>query len=370
MQGFIIFALSDIIQPKNIKIMTRNYLFLLLGLSLFLLNSCVTSRRYQEEVTAKNNANANAAAANSARMEAEQKLAETEARVEKLESDYKKLKEDYDLLQERYNQQQRLNKDLQDSYDKLLALNEKLKDDAASQKRELAEELNVKRRELERKERELREAEDRLRRDREALEQMRKDMEGKDKNISSLEDYKRQLEKDLEAREKRIKDLEAAIKERDAKSQALRDRLLEALKVFKDAGDLDVEIRNGKVYVSLSQKLLFASGSAKIDKRGLDALKTLAEVLNRSTELSILIEGHTDSDGDAKMNWDLSSQRALSVTQELIKNKVDPSRVTAAGRGKHAPKASNDNDAGKAINRRTEIILEPQLDEIMSILNK
>lgn len=350
--------------------MSRNYLSIIVLASVITLSSCVSSRRYQEEVTAKNSANAEAAKEKQTRLDAEKRLTEVEEKVVKLEDEYKKVKADFDLLQERYNQQQRLNKDLQDSYDKLLALNEKLKEDASSQKRELAEELNAKRRELERKERELREAEDRLRKDREALDQARKDMEGKDENISSLEEYKLKLEKDLEAREKRIKDLEAAIAERDAKSKALRDKLLEALKVFKDAGDLDVEIRNGKVYVSLSQKLLFASGSSKVDKRGLDALKSLAGVLSKNADLNILVEGHTDSDGDAKMNWELSSQRALAVTQELIKNSVDPERLTAAGRGEHAPKASNDNETGKGKNRRTEIILEPKLDEILGILNK
>ena len=350
--------------------MSRNYLSIVVLAAVVLLSSCVASRKYQEEVSAKNSAQAEAAKEKQSRLEAEKKLADIQAKVVKLEEDYKQIKSDYDLLQQRYDQQQRLNKDLQDSYDKLLALNEKMKEDASSQKRELAEELTAKRRELERKERELREAEERLRKDRDALEQARKDLEGKDKNISSLEDYKRQLEKDLEAREKRIKDLESAIAERDAKSKALRDKLLDALKVFKDAGDLDVEIRNGKVYVSLSQKLLFASGSAKVDKRGLEALKSLAGVLIKNKDLNILVEGHTDSDGDAKMNWDLSSQRALAVTQELIKNSVNPERLSAAGRGEHSPKASNDNEEGKGKNRRTEIILEPKLDEIMGILNK
>ncbi len=337
------------------------YFFLLLfagGLS-----SCVSSRRYQEEVSAKNNAKAEAAKAEEARLTAEKQMKETQEKLDDVEADLAELKADHKLLQERYNQQQRLNKDLQDSYDKLLALNEKLKEEAASKKRELSEELSIKRRELERKERELREAQAKLDRDRAELEKTRAELAGKNASIGELEG-------DLAKKMKQIEDLQKKLAERDAKTKELREKLLAALKVFKDAGDLDVEIRDGKVYVSLSQKLLFKSGSSRVNPDGLKALTKLAEVLKKNKDLAILVEGHTDSDGDAKSNWTLSSERALAVTQQLIEDEVDPARITAAGRGEHSPKASNETSEGKAKNRRTEIILEPQLDEIMGILNE
>lgn len=343
-------------------------------LSLFLivatLSSCVSNRKYLEETNARKTAQEEAAKEAQARIDAEKQLKDTQDKLTKLEAEYKEMKSDLDLLQERYNQQQRLNKDLQESYDKLLALNEKLKEDATSRKRELDDELATRTRELERREKSMRELEETLRREREAIERLKNDMAGKDANITDLQKLRAELEKELAGREKRIKDLEAAIKERDAQTEALRKKLLDALKGFADAGDLGVEVRNGKVYVSLSQKLLFSSGSSRIDKRGLDALKSLGDVLNKSNDLSILVEGHTDSDGDEKMNWELSTSRAMSVTQELIKNGVDPARLTAAGRGEHAPKAPNDTEKGKGTNRRTEIILEPKLDEILGILNK
>lgn len=351
--------------------MLRNY-YLYAFLLLFAtgMSSCVSSRKYQEEVDAKNTAKADAAKSEEARLSAEKKLKVTAEELDEIKVDLAEIRSDYKLLQDRYNQQQRLNKDLQESYDKLLALNEKLKDEAASRKRELSEELNIKRRELERKERELRDAQTKLDRaqaklDREKaeLEQMKKEMAGKDANIEDLEG-------DLKKRLQQIEDLQAKLAERDAKTKELREKLLAALKVFKDAGDLEVEIRDGKVYVSLSQKLLFKSGSAKVNPDGLNALTKLAEVLIKNKDLGILVEGHTDSEGDAKFNWNLSSERALAVTQQLIKEKVDPARITAAGRGEHLPKASNDTKEGKAKNRRTEIILEPQLDEIMGILNE
>lgn len=364
--------------------------------------SCVSNRKYQESETARSQALNQAATATKQKQEAETALEGIKVKVKELEADYAEIKSDYDLLQTRYDQQQRLNKDLQDSYDKLLALNEKLKDDASSGKRELKEELSRKEDELRRQEDELRrrerEMEDlakKLRTEREEIDQLKKDLEGKNENIGSLEDYKKKLEgdlaarekkmkelqadldarekkmkelqADLAAREKRVKELENAIATRDAKAQALKDKLAAALTGFTSS-DLSVEQRNGKVYVSMSQNLLFATGSSKVASKGVGALKNLADVLNKSKDIDIMVEGHTDSDGDAKMNWELSSKRSLSVSDILISNSVAPERITAAGRGEHVPIASNDTEEGKAKNRRTEIILSPKLDEIFDIL--
>ena len=345
-------------------------IFSLLILVSIFFYSCVSNRKYSEELTARKKAQDEAAILTQNNKDLEKKWKETDDKLSKALIETKQMQADYELLQGRYNQQQRLNKDLQDSYDKLLALNDKLKEEATQQKRNLDDLLAERTRELERRERSARDLEESLRRERESIDKLRKDLEGKDANIIDLEKYKRELEDNLREREKRIKDLESAIAERDAQTKALKDKLNEALKGFADAVDLQVEVRNGKVYVSLSQKLLFATGSFVVDKRGLDALKSLAGVLVKSPELNVMVEGHTDSDGDEKLNWDLSSNRALSVTQQLIKNGVQPDKITAAGRGEHAPKASNSTDNGKASNRRTEIILEPKLNEIMGILTK
>jgi len=336
---------------------------LVLTLSIFFMSSCVSNRKFLEESDMRKSAESKYETEKQGRQTAEKQLEETKAKLAKTEADFNQFKTDNSLLQERYNQQQRLNKDLQDSYDKLLSLNEKLKNEATSKKLELDRLLMERTLELEKREQALRDEQAKL-------EKVRLESMGKDNSISDLQKLRAELEKELQGREKRIKDLESAIAERDAQTEALRKKLYESLKSFADAGDLGVEVRNGKVYVSLSQKLLFASGSAKIDKRGLEALKSLADVLSKSSELTILVEGHTDSDGDEKLNWELSTSRAMSVTQELIKDGVNPTRLTAAGRGEHAPKASNDDEKGKGINRRTEIILEPKLDEIMGIINK
>ncbi|MCH2045137.1 MAG: OmpA family protein [Saprospiraceae bacterium] len=175
------------------------------------------------------------------------------------------------------------------------------------------------------------------------------------------------LSQDLAKRTKRIKELEATIAQRDAKAKALRQKLLNALQGFSSS-DLTVEERDGKVYVSLSQKLLFKKGSSYVGKEGRKALVQLAEVLKQNTDLDILVEGHTDSDGADKINWELSANRSLSIVYLLTEKGVDPKKITAAGRGKHVPVLPNTSVENKAKNRRTDIILSPDLSEIFNIL--
>lgn len=349
---------------------------LIITLAFTSLFSCVANRKYQEEVEARTAAQRAESTAKQQAKEAQEELEAAQEQIKKVEEELKTLEQDYTLVKSRYEQQQRLNKDLQDSYDKLLELNEKLTAEAAGKRRELSEELARKEAELRRKESELQRREQDMKdlqakmdAERAEIDRLQADLDDKAANISNLQGDKSALQKDLEAREARVKELEAAIAARDAKANALRDRLKEALLGFEDS-DLSVEMRNGKVYVSLSQNLLFATGSSKLDKKGVDALTKLADVLNKNKGINVLVEGHTDSDGDAKMNWELSTKRSLSIVDLLTKNKVAPGRITAAGRGEFAPIASNDTEAGKARNRRTDIILSPQLDEIMNILQK
>ena len=349
--------------------MIRYINLLLLVLTFGSLFSCVANRKYEEAVTARNSAQSQARDADAARREAEDQLAKTKEELKDSEKELKTLEQDYNLVKERYEQQQKLNKDLQASYDKLLELNEKLTAEAAGRKRELDEELTRKENELRRKESELQRREREMMALQQKMDAERAEIERLQASVGNLEGDKSALQKDLEAREARVKELEAAIAARDAKANALKNKLSQALLGF-ESSDLSVEMRNGKVYVSLSQNLLFSSGSAKLDKKGIDALQKLAKVLQTNKEINVLVEGHTDSDGDEKMNWELSTRRSLSIVDQLIKNQVGPSRITAAGRGEHLPIASNDTESGKARNRRTDIILTPQLDEVMTILEK
>ncbi|MPN02870.1 putative lipoprotein YiaD [bioreactor metagenome] len=154
----------------------------------------------------------------------------------------------------------------------------------------------------------------------------------------------------------------------------LRNKLTIALKGFENNGLTIVE-KDGKIYVSMDESLLFASGSWTVNAKGKDALMKLSNVLAENQDISITVEGHTDNvpykgSGQVKDNWDLSVMRATSVTKIILDNKsVDPKRITSAGRGEYFPIDPANNSEARQKNRRTEIILTPNMDEFMKILN-
>jgi len=184
-----------------------------------------------------------------------------------------------------------------------------------------------------------------------------------------------QLSSDLKKREARLKEVEDALHRRDEASAALRDKLQQALLGFQNSG-LTVTIKDGKVYVSLADKLLFPSGSIIINENGKLALQQLAAVLNKEPEINIAVEGHTDDKkvinlGQIKDNWDLSVLRATSVCRYLTETeKIDPHRLTATGKSEFQPvDPSNTNDA-RTKNRRIEIVLTPKLDELYNLIKQ
>jgi chemotaxis protein MotB len=178
----------------------------------------------------------------------------------------------------------------------------------------------------------------------------------------------------LQEREKRVSELEKILEEKEKAVNALKQKVSQALLHFKE-NDLTVEIKNGKVYVSLAEQLLFGSGSVKVDNKGESALQELAKAIKDQKDINIVVEGHTDnvpiSKGSQYMNdnWDLSVIRATSIVKILTKGGVDPARITAAGKGEFSPLTSNSTSEGKRTNRRTEIILTPKLDELFQILD-
>jgi len=179
--------------------------------------------------------------------------------------------------------------------------------------------------------------------------------------------------KDLQNKERMLREMQAIIARQAEAAQRLNATLRDALVGF-NSDELTMEIRDGKVYVSMSDKLLFKSGSANVEPKGIEALRALADVLNKNPDIQILVEGHTDNvpikTAVYKDNWDLSVARATAITRLLNSTyNVAATRMTASGRGEYYPRASNDTQEGKAMNRRTEIILSPKLDEIMNLLN-
>nr|WP_315188834.1 OmpA family protein [uncultured Flavobacterium sp.] len=246
--------------------------------------------------------------------------------LEKANSDYAKLKSDYEASLNKFNV-------LQDSYTAL----EKNSSDALQsnmkKNRELLDELDDKAQAL-------------------ALEQER-----------------------LNKSAQRLKELEDLIAAKEASMQKLKETLSKALNSFEGKG-LTVEQKNGKVYVSMENKLLFNSGSWAVGPEGKKAVIEVGKVLGDNPDISVLIEGHTDDDaftasGAIADNWDLSTKRATAIVAILSENKkINKQSLTAAGRGEFSPLASNATPEGKAKNRRIEIILTPRLDEISKMLNE
>ncbi|MQP51376.1 MULTISPECIES: OmpA family protein [unclassified Flavobacterium] len=207
--------------------------------------------------------------------------------------------------------------------------------------------------------------------------QLLAELEAKQKALTAEQDRLNKLKKDLEASSTRLAELEKMMSDKDAAMKKLKETLSKALNAFEGKG-LTVEQRNGKVYVSMENKLLFESGSWTVGAEGKKAVKALGEVLGQNPEISVLIEGHTDNDkitgtigGGVENNWDLSTKRATAIVNILGENKaIDKKNLTAAGRGEFAPLMTNDSAEGKAKNRRIEIILTPKLDEISKLMNE
>jgi len=180
-------------------------------------------------------------------------------------------------------------------------------------------------------------------------------------------------ENELEERITRVEVLETLISNQQEAMQMLKKTLADALLNFEDKG-LTVEARDGKVYVSMENKLLFKSGSWEVESEGKKAISSLGKVLAENPDISILIEGHTDNvpyqgKGPLKGNWDLSTKRATSIVTLLLTHKeILPQNLTAAGRGEFLPVAPNSSKDGRAINRRIEVVLSPKLDEIRQLL--
>ncbi|WP_344926481.1 OmpA family protein [Aquimarina addita] len=304
-----------------------------------LVSSCVSSKVYNE---------------------LEGKYASLKREHRTLEDDINDLKKEREAdrvamkeLQESYDQTKAERDALQNTYDALSANYENLKDsyDALGKNSSAAIAANSKK-------------------NRELLSQL----EEKERILATERSRLDQLEKDLAIRSKRVDELESLIAAKDAKMQALKTAISNALRNFEGKG-LTVEERDGKVYISMENKLLFDSGSWAIGTQGTQAVKQLGTVLAENNDIAILIEGHTDDvpftgNASLKGNWDLSTKRATAIVKLLVENSdIDAQNLTAAGRGEFSPIASNETVEGKAKNRRIEVILTPKLDEITKLLN-
>lgn len=316
--------------------MTRKFLLSAL-LSSLVVTSCVSSKVYKD-------LEGKYADLQQENEELSQDLRSTKAKAEQdlnaLQAEYEEMVSQRDQLQKELEASREKYANLQQSYDALEANSSSAIAENSKRNRELLAQLDEK--------------ESALLAEKERLEQ---------------------LEKDLAARSQRVNELEGVIAAKDAKMNALKNSLSKALTNFEGKG-LTVEQRDGKVYVSMENKLLFSSGSWAVGAQGREAVEQLGSVLAENPDIAVLIEGHTDNvpyngSGALKDNWDLSTRRATAIVHILQENKtIDPENLTAAGRGEFAPIASNATPEGKAKNRRIEVILTPKLDEISKLLQE
>ncbi|GAA5041544.1 cell envelope biogenesis protein OmpA [Marivirga lumbricoides] len=311
-----------------------NYKLFILGFAFVSATACVTQKKYDTLLAEKVQADAK-------NLELEEDLESKRSEIATLETRLEEAKESLAKSREAFEKSQNSLDSLQAQYNTLNSYYKDLMGSSGKLNKDLAEKQKL-------------------------LLQMETDLEiAKQRNDA--------LATDLAEREAKVEELERILAEKDAAVAALKQKVSEALLNFKE-NDLTIEVKNGKVYVSLAEQLLFNSGSIVVDPKGVSALKKLGQVLKENQDVNIVVEGHTDDvpiGGNNKYmrdNWDLSVLRATSIVRILTENGASPQRVTAAGKGEYAPKAANTTAEGRQKNRRTEIILTPKLDELFQIL--
>lgn len=266
--------------------------------------------------------------------------------VEGLVSDSSQRATQLKQLQTSYNE-------LNDAYELLVDKNSQMMSNKAKETKKLLAELQTTQEDLQLKEDELNELE---------------------VNLTKKQKQLIQTQNDLQEREQKVVELEGVISRKDSLVRALKHRISAALLGFEGDG-LTITQKNGKVYISLDEQLLFASGSWKVDDRGVEALSKLSKALENQSDINVMIEGHTDSipyggRGHIKDNWDLSSVRATAIVRILTESSnISPARLTAAGRGEFVPLSTNKTAAGRSANRRIEIVLSPKLDDLYEMLD-
>ena len=286
---------------------------------------------------------------------------ELEAKYANLKKENRKLSDDNDGINKEKNQLELDKTALQAQIDKLTAERNKLQADYAAADKSLKT-LQASYKALEVNSDEA--LESNMRKNRDLLAQL----EAKEKALAAEQAR-------LDASSKRLNELESMMAAKDAAMKKLKETLSKALNSFEGKG-LTVQQKNGKVYVSMENKLLFSSGSWAVGAEGRRAVVEVGKVLGVNPDISVLIEGHTDNDayggsGPIADNWDLSTKRATAIVAILSENKgINKENLTAAGRSEYSPLASNSTPDGKSKNRRIEIILTPKLDEISKMLNE
>jgi len=321
--------------------------------------SCVPARKYEDLQARRQQSEESNVKLQKENEQLYTKNNELSSQVEQKERTIDALKKDTTRLGESFRGLRKNYDQLHQTYQILLEKNEQLLEGERSETQRILERLQEAQKDLQQREDELHKA---------AME-----LEEKEQSLNELNQKLQVSINEMEIKEARLTELESVLNKQDSMVNALRKRVADALLGFEDKG-LSVDIRKGKVYVSLEESLLFESGKHDVDPHGVRALKELAKVLERNPDINILVEGHTDDvplipSDNLKDNWDLSVMRATSIVRILLRQgTIDPQRLTAAGRGEYMPLDPEKTPEARRKNRRTEIILTPRLDELFQII--
>lgn len=335
----------------------------LISFSLFVLivSSCVPLRKYQDMESKKEQCMDENTKLKKENERLNALKNEQTASIEKLTKDFNSLVNDTTRLGKTLRNMENNYSKLNETYQLLLDKNKELLAGNREETQKILSELQKAQADLLRRE--------------DSLKKLEKEYHAKKKSLDELSQELAISQAAIKDREKQLQELQAMINKKDSVVNALKTKVTDALLGFKDQG-LSIEQRNQKIYVKMENKLLFASGSFQISSNGKDALVKLGKVLEQNTDVEIVIEGHTDDvpykgSGNLEDNWDLSVKRATTIVRILINNtSIDPARLMAAGRSKFHPIDEADTDEARAKNRRTEIILTPNLDELFQLINK
>lgn len=323
----------------------KKLVFYILSTTVVVMSSCVPASKLDEMTSKKDKCEEALSSTKAENLELRTKNEELGKTVAEQSRSLAHLEKDTAESGIAYRRLTGLYKELTDSYDKLIANNDKLSAGKTEETRKALAELQKAQEELFRKEDEL-----------------------KRKEAAFNETSNK-----LTGREARIAELEGLINRQDSMMKALKNNLTSALIGYKDKG-LSIEEKNGMIYVSLEERLLFASGSIVVDKTGEAALKDLAHVLAQNSDIQVLIEGHTDNvpitTACMKDNWDLSVLRATSVVRILMKDSnIKPKQLTPAGRGEYLPLDNGNTADARKKNRRIEVILVPDISKVLNLVN-
>ena len=329
-------------------------LLIVFSLTILTITSCVSPKIHNALVSNFEDTERNLSKIEQENLKLSDQLEEINAKIKLLQEKVYNLRNDsiqngnsLMLLQDKFDE-------LNTAYDLLVSKNTRQMSEKAKETKLLLEQLD--------------EVQSKLLKKEDELNELSLTLKQKEKELNKAQ-------KDLDARSERVIELEKIIQEKDSSVTAIKKKVQKALTGLEGDG-LTIEQRNGKIYISLEEDLLFESGKYIVNQNGVSALNKLSSALANQLDLEILVEGHTDNiqgsgRGAIKDNWDLSVMRATSVVKILLENQaMNPLQLTAAGRGEHNPIATNETPEGRKMNRRIEMILSPSLDDLYDILEE